>query len=705
MAIGAFDLSISIQAIDKASANLRQIERNAGIMSKNMQRHFKTTADSLDKIGKTSLLAGAALTGVSALNAKSAIDFEKSMANVSTLVDTNVESMDDMQKSVLGISKRTPVALGDLTEALYNVRSAGIDASSSMSVLEKSAQLGVAGLGSTNEAVDLVTSSINAWELKGKDAGKIYDTVFKAVKFGKTNISGLAQGFGAVVGTVAAAKIETDEYFASVSALTTVGQPASQAHTQIKAAIAGLTRNTKEQQKIFRQLGAKDFTDLIQKSGGMVGAFEGITRSIGGNKAKLIELLGSVEAYNAVLGLTGKQNAAFKATISSMRTGTDLFAEGFAKQTKTAAAQLQILQNTFQAIGITLGSALLPPLNKGVKFVKGLADAFDALPDPVKSFISVSTLAAGVSLVSFGAIAMSTATVMRALSDTKMAFSGFAAVAPRVSSAVLGMSRAFAVFGASLMTTPIGAVVVGVALIAGAAILIRKCWTPITQFFKGMWSGIIKEFKPVIDEFKNFLKPLAPIGNAIKSWIQPVNTAGAKSHQLGTAIGMTIGQFMRGAITVVKFFLKFSPLGWVIRGAVGLAKNWDKICSVFERATNKAGRFFALFGGKKDIKVAADVKSSVASASIPAAQSKGAIKRFAVGSEGITKTGLAIVDEGEMIIPKSVVNAGGSSSFVFAPQISVSGAVSDADKIKTMLKQLFYECMAEYQRRQGRLAF
>jgi len=62
--------------------------------------------------------------------------------------------------------------------------------------------------------------------------------VFRTVKAGKTTISELAQGFGAVVPVVAQSKIKLDEYLASVAALTTSGLPASQAQTQIRAAIA-----------------------------------------------------------------------------------------------------------------------------------------------------------------------------------------------------------------------------------------------------------------------------------------------------------------------------------------------------------------------------------------------------------------------------------------------------------------------------------
>ena len=50
------------------------------------------------------------------------------MANVSTLVDTTVENMDEMGESVLRLSKKIPKPINDLTEGLYYIRSAGIGA-------------------------------------------------------------------------------------------------------------------------------------------------------------------------------------------------------------------------------------------------------------------------------------------------------------------------------------------------------------------------------------------------------------------------------------------------------------------------------------------------------------------------------------------------------------------------------------------------
>lgn len=159
-------ISLSLVAFDKMSRVIRESVKKSDEEFTKLQNKIKKVSENLEKVGKAATVAGGILTAMSAANLKMAADFETGMASVSTLIDTNVESLSDMNKEVLNIAKRTPVALNDLTSALYDIRSAGIAAENQFIVLEKSAQLGVAGLGSTSEAVDLVTSSLNAFQVK-----------------------------------------------------------------------------------------------------------------------------------------------------------------------------------------------------------------------------------------------------------------------------------------------------------------------------------------------------------------------------------------------------------------------------------------------------------------------------------------------------------------------------------------------------------
>lgn len=382
--------------LQKAAAETKGLSPGFFNSLKQAEVQLKSLGKAFDDVGKRLISTGTTLSaavtapivGIGVAAVKSFGDFEASMANVSTLVDTSTESLKAMQEQVLAIGSRVPVSLSDLTEGLYNIRSAGISAGDAMGVLEGSARLAVAGLGSTKEAVDVATSAINAFGLKGKEQQRVFGLFFDTVKAGKTTISELAQGFGSVAGTIAQAKVPLDELLASVAALTTSGLPAAQAYSQLRAAVAGLIRDSTDLDKVWKRLGVTSFSQLVQRSGGMVEAFAKIRAAVGGDDAALIKLVGSVEGYNAIVALTGRQNKSFTDTLATMRSGADLLGEAFDKQTSTINAQFQLLANQLKEVSIQFGEVLLPSVKLVVEALSAAAKSIGDLSSSSKGWVS-----------------------------------------------------------------------------------------------------------------------------------------------------------------------------------------------------------------------------------------------------------------------------------------------------------------------------
>lgn len=482
-----YPLAILIRTVDKHTAGIRKVNAQIDKVAK------KVTA-----VGKTmSTHITAPIVGIGAASVAAFSSFEKGMSNVSTLIDENAENMDAMGRNVLAMGTRVGVPIEQLTGGLYDVRSAGIDAGDAMGVLEKSAMLGVAGLGTTQEAVDLATSSINAFGLTGEKADRVYDQIFKTVKNGKTTISGLSQGFGAVAGTVAATGTELDEYLAAVAALTTTGLPAAQAHTQMKAAISGLTRVTKDSRKVFRKLGAKDFKDLIAKSGGLVPAFERIKTQLKGNEGAMLKLFGSTEALNAVLGLTGEQAETFAATFDDMRNGSEAMTAGFDKQSRTMTARWQRTKNALMAAGVTIGEVLVPALEVVANHLQAAAAWFSRLDKRTKKWIvTVAAVAA----------AVGPAVVIVGKLTSAFAF---------LRTAFVVAAAAVRVLSVALMANPIAIAVMG---IASAAALIYLNWEPLKGFFLRLWDRVREPFFRFLGWVKTAFLTFTPLGRIIKHW-------------------------------------------------------------------------------------------------------------------------------------------------------------------------------------------
>lgn len=108
-----------------------------------------------------------------------------------------------------------------------------------------------------------------------------------------------------------------------------------------------------------------------------------------------------------------------------------------------------------------------------------------------------------------------------------MARAGLAAIPGLLMSA----GRALVMFGASLMATPVGWFIAGVAVIAGAVYLIYRYWEPIKAFFAQLWEGVINAGQGVVDwlgslDFSSYIPSISWDGILTvldwASWILPV---------------------------------------------------------------------------------------------------------------------------------------------------------------------------------------
>lgn len=365
-------LTAVIKAKDEASQVFNNVEKSSGNLM-----------GGLLKLGAA---AGAAGLAIGVASVKVAADFEKSMANISTIVDTNTESMTEMGNQVLELSKKLPVTISDLTAGLYDIRSAGVAASDAMVVLEKSAMLGVTGLGTTEEAVNIATSAINAFGISGEKVPKIFDTIQVAVDVGKTTIAELAHSFGIVAGVADTAEVSFEELMAATGVLTTTGLNASVAQTQLRAAILAIQAPTADMTDLIQKMGFSSGSAMLKEIG-LVNSMDKIKAAANGDIEILKKAYGSVQALGAALSLTGELGDNFVDTLKAIEVGEGALDAAFKKQNETASAQYQILKNNLDAEMINLGNKILPriidKMPELIKLVEGLSTVFLGVADAV----------------------------------------------------------------------------------------------------------------------------------------------------------------------------------------------------------------------------------------------------------------------------------------------------------------------------------
>lgn len=346
------------------------------------------------KIGSLAAVAIPALAvamGVKAVNA--AMEWETAMSNINTLMNDQGESVKALELGIEDMMRRVPKSGKELGASAYAIVSAGIsDTAHALNVLEESANLAVAGLGTTEEATDLMTSAINAFGLNAEEAGGVANTFFLAVKSGKTTVSELAQGFGQIAPLASQMGVSLEDLMATTAALTTGGQKASIVYSSLKGAFSNMLKPTKDMQEVMDRAGLT--FDDVQKSlagDGLVKTIRMMTDAAGGNTDEVAKMFGSVEGLNSVLALMNETGEVAIKNLDSMTENTDAMTIAVDKQNKTASKQYQLLKNEFNIILRKLGEKILPfvtaALYAVVDMLNGMGDALKITWTVIKTFM------------------------------------------------------------------------------------------------------------------------------------------------------------------------------------------------------------------------------------------------------------------------------------------------------------------------------
>lgn len=524
----------------------------------------KINLKNFKKVGTAITGAGLAMAGALGASVKVAGDFSASMANVSTLIDTNSESMDKMKKEVLKMSTQMPVSITDLSTSLYDIRSAGISAADAMSTLKQSAILSKAGLSTVSDATNIMTSAMNAFSAEGLSAEQISNILFKTVKAGKTTIAQLSQSFGANAAIVSSAGVKLADFQAATAALTTVGTPASQAQNQLRAAIVALQKPTENMQAVFKKLGVTTGQELLQKTGSLGAAFEAVKSTAEGLGLNVSQVAESVEAASAITSIATATNKTYNETLLSMTSGTNEINEAYKKQTAEFNASIQVLTNQLQAFAISIGTVLIPTIQSMSNALSGLIGWFNNLPGPVKEAIAqVALLATGLALIA--------GPILTVIGFIPSIIAGFTAVA-----GVIG----------TVVTVMAGLPAIIAAVVVGLAALIYFNWDEIkkigTNLVKGIWKGIkdasawigskLKEFgEGVTQKIKDVF--------GIKSPSKVMKEIG-KNLVEGLKAGIKSSQYMaEDAMDQIGFSLTNRALTWkqvIIKSLMGIGEAYSK---------------------------------------------------------------------------------------------------------------------------------
>ena len=163
-------------------------------------------------------------------------------------------------EQVLQLSDDTGTATGEMTEAIYQAISAGIDYSSSMSFITDANKTAIGGYTDLTSAVSLLTTIMNVYGLTADDTGDISNKLFTVQNEGVTTIGELASSMGNVVSTANSYNVSLDNVLAGHISLTKGGVKTAEATTKLRSMIQELGDTGSSTGAILQEKTGKSFT-------------------------------------------------------------------------------------------------------------------------------------------------------------------------------------------------------------------------------------------------------------------------------------------------------------------------------------------------------------------------------------------------------------------------------------------------------------
>ncbi len=438
------------------NAGVIKVKKDSALLKSRMGKTFNGMANTGAMLTKKLTLP---LVAVGVAGLKMAMDLNKGLAEVQTLIPGTGKRIDDLKK---GLQEMSPVVgkfTSDLTGGLYEVISAFGDAPDTMEKLKVSAIAATAGMATTKDSIKLLSAVTKGYgDTSAVALGKVADLAFQTVKLGQTTYPELAASMGKVIPLAQTMNVSQEELFTTMATLTGVTGDAANVTTQLRGIFTAMTKPSEGMIQAMKDVGYTTGESML-KSEGFIGSLVKLTGTTDGTSIGLGKLFRNVRGLSGMLPLVntltgeynrklvemGKSNGSANEAFKTVATGIN--ATGF--RLKQAGARLIIFAQK-------LGDMLMPVLSK-------LLDIVEPIISGLTSFID-----------NFKQLSKGTQNVVKALGLLIIAGPVVATVIGKIGLAYIGLNTALKANAVLSLKSKVGLAALGVAIAVGTTMAVMK---------------------------------------------------------------------------------------------------------------------------------------------------------------------------------------------------------------------------------------
>lgn len=315
-----------------------------------------------------------------------AVKYQAAMAKVGTL--TGDADLSEFSDGIMELSNNLGVSATDIADSMYQALSASVDAADALKFVEQSTKLSIGGFTDATTAVDVLTTIINAYNLKATDAARISDILVNTQNLGKTTVQQLGQTLGQVIPLAATYNVKLENLASAYVAMTRGGINTANATTYIRAAMQELGDDSSAVSAILQEMSGKNFAQLSAAGYSLGDIMQMLGQFVNNDATAFANLWSNQRAGLGAMSILNAGTEEYAKTMESMADATGVAEENFAKIAGTGERAGARLTTSLENLKIAVGSELQKPLDaikgKITNIVTGITEWVKANPGLVR---------------------------------------------------------------------------------------------------------------------------------------------------------------------------------------------------------------------------------------------------------------------------------------------------------------------------------
>lgn len=505
-------IQIIIKARDQATQEMDRVSAASG----KLKKHLEPVGSAMKLVGAGALAAGVA-------SVKMAGDYEQGLNIFKSVSGATAQQMAMVAAKAreLGQDASLPgVSARDAANAMTELSKAGLSVNDTLAASKGVMSLAKAGQIDVADAATIAAQALNAFKLKGSDAGKVADVLANGANASATDIRGLSLGLQQSAAVASQFGVSLEDTVTTLGLFANRGMQGSDAGTSLKTMLISLANPSKKAANLMHQLGINAY-DASGKFVGMRQLAQNLQNGLKGlseeQKQQALATIFGTDAFRAAAFLADSAGKSYDDM--SKAVGRSGAAMDLAKaQNSGFNGALDNLKSTLETVGTDIGMKLLPPLTKIIKELanSGIIEAFGAALTaltPIISYVASLFIALKINQVIgwFGGL------------FTKVKEAG----------------GAFKFLAGVISKNPIGLIVTAIAIVipllidleqrfhifSNAVEWIKNAWNGMVEWFTGIFTGIGQAlsnvWQAITTAFNNvtaFLQQWGPTILAIMFW-------------------------------------------------------------------------------------------------------------------------------------------------------------------------------------------